>query len=986
MVLPPSEMRILGLACAVLLLSAAPGFSQLGGLRGTVRDADFGVPVSGATVRIDGPVQETARSDADGNFVFNGIPAGTYSATAAADGYVRETVRDLVVRPGSLKDVSISLTAQVYVLDEYVVSPGNLIEDEEIELLEVQMSTENLVNIIGADFISQSGASDAGEALARQTGTSVVDSRFVVVRGLADRYNTVVLNGARVPSSDPDRRAVNVDIFPGSLIGSLITSKTFSPDIPGESTGGSINIVTKDIPDEDFIGFSTSRSYNTQATGNPDFVTRPGPGLDLLGSNTNPDREISDFLATSKFFNLPFVTKADREAIDEALAEYPSPGITTKTPPPNFSFGADMAKVFDINGRRLGIFGGFTYSRSYGFDPNVFESTVESAGIGVSPTIVDILQLQESSEELLAGMLLGAGYEISPDDTLKLVYFANVAAEQSSFYGTGLTEAQGAENFTGGDVTSEDEFFIREASIYTERVLSTLQLSGDHVFGEEGDAELNWVAAYSQSYQDEPDFSFANYTVDIGGFFRRAGIDLGNPAPGSPYERGWRRLDDDNYFLRVSSDLPLFKDSNRENEARLKLGGSFDRSTREYRDDIFSYRTFSVLAFPSYTGPVFSSFDPDNSVATTPGDFLADLAVGDVPPGLLSGGTDVSFTTSSNYTANQSLFSGFTSVSTNLTENLEIIGGFRTEGTDIQITTGLEGRDTSLDSLFPGEPGAPVSINRVDVLPAISVTWDFAPDMRARFAASRTLARPSFKELAPIILREPGTGRFFTGNSDLEVSNISNLDLGWEWFPGGGGDVVAVYGFTKSIENPIEFARGAADFFENQPAAQVYGVEFEVQKGLGFLDAALEPFDVGINYALIRSQAFLDEESRRFRASAGLTPDRALQGAPEYIFNSNFTYDNKDWGLFAGLFLNVTGDLLQQAGGLPGSGAAPDVLQRPVTSLNFTLSKELTERLKLTFRAENLTNAEIRREFSTGEVRRVTKSGIKYSLGLSGDW
>lgn len=991
-------MRTFVFACILFVMSASEAYSQLGGLRGTVRDADFGVPVPGANVRLDGPSQQTVTTDEDGNFVVNGIEPGTYLATASAEGYVREIVRDILVVGGSLRDVTLNLTAQVYVLDEFVVTGEDLIEeDTKLDLLDIQLDVDSVVSVIGADFISQSGASDAGEALARQTGTSVVDSRYVVVRGLSDRYNTVVLNGARIPSSDPDRRAVNVDIFPGGLIGALVTSKTFSPDVPGESTGGYINIITKDIPEEDFIKFSVSVGSNTQSTGNDDFITRKGPGLKLLGTSREDQRALSDALARTDLNTAPNRIAA-QALIDEELAKYPSPGITTKAPPLNFSLGGEVGKLFEFNGRRLGIFGAFTYSLSSKYDPAGFQGTVENPGVGIPGTVTDVLKLQTSSEDLLAGLLLGAGYEITDDDSVKLVYFGNLAAEQSAFFGSGLVEGNGPETVDPDgdeDLTLRNEFFVREASIYTERMLSTLQLSGEHIDVGENGAKVNWVAAYSQSYQDQPDFSFINYSV-ARGFLNSAGVDLANPTPGSPYERGWRRLDDDNYYMGLTADIPLFERG--EKEARFKFGGNFDSSTREYQDNIFSYNLYRVVSFPTYNGPVFQSFDPDNTVATTPGDFLhllADTGVpadvqGTVPPGLLSGGTSVDISSRSAYTANQNIFSSFMNISADLTENINLTAGFRVEGTDIQIATALEGRDTSLDSLFPlgVNPGDPVSINQVDVLPAMGVTWDYEDDKRLRMAASRTIARPSFKELAPIVLREPGTGRFFTGNPGLEMSTIDNVDLSWEWFPGRRGDRYAVNGFTKFIQNPIEFARGTADFFKNEPEAIVYGFELEAQTGLGFLDPALKPFDIGINYAVIRSQIGLTDADRASRRAAGLTANRRLQGQPDYIFNYNFTYDNEDLGLFAGIFLNVTGQLLDQAGGQQVSDVTPDVIQLPVTSLNFTVSKELTDRLKLTFRAENLTNEQIRTEYSTdpGVPEEVRRSGISYSLGVSGEW
>jgi TonB-dependent receptor len=296
------------------------------------------------------------------------------------------------------------------------------------------------------------------------------------------------------------------------------------------------------------------------------------------------------------------------------------------------------------------------------------------------------------------------------------------------------------------------------------------------------------------------------------------------------------------------------------------------------------------------------------------------------------------------------------------------------------ITDPLTGKPLPFETLGRAD------IEQVDVLPALSLTWDFRPQVKLRFAGSRTVARPSFKELAQVYLDDPATADRFRGNNRLTTSTIDNVDLRWEWFPSP-GDVVAISAFSKFIQRPIElFTSPAGDFFANQDSAIIYGYEFEVQKGLGFLSDELRHFSLGLNATRLYSQVELNEIARDQRNSVGLGAKRRLQGQPDYLLNFNVAYDNKDRGLYAGLFLNVTGETLYQAGSLAGSaGFFADVYQQPVSSLDLTVSQKLGQDFKLTFRAENLLNQKTRR-VAEGNLDYAKSSGTKYSLSLSGAW
>lgn len=991
-------------ALALTALVAAhpgPGAAQeapAGALRGTVVDADFSQGLAGVRVVLEG-TDRAAVTDDDGIFFLNELPPATYVVGLSKEGYIRQRYSDILVSPGAVKEIRLEISSDVVELEEFVVSAEDLIADEAVNLLDVRQSMVQFADVIGAEFIAATGASDAGEALAKIVGTSVVDSRYVVVRGLSDRYNTVVLNGARIPSSDPDKRAVNVDIFPGGLIETLSNTKTFSPNVPGESTGGYINIITKSIPTGPFVKFSVKTGYNIQATGNGEFVSYRGGGVGFLG--TKDDRELPGFIRGTTLEQLdpsqgfvPLEVQASRDFAARELGRRAT-GVTVKEAPMDFSFSAEAGTQFDLDGHALGLLAGISYSKDYRFDPET-----EIARYRYSPNSRTSLPVRRfvgpgSQESLLAAILLAAGYEVTEDDTVKLTFFSNIAAEDEAFFQWGGSLGSQAEPDDTRPLATDRPIFLREALQYKERRLSTIQLAGDHVRPDSGDTTINWVAAYSESSQDEPDQRFTNVTFsERTGFYGGAGPEW----PGEQIERLWRRLEDDNYFLGLDVETPLFDDGS--GNSRIMFGASFDRSTREYEAENFAY----IFAASSPAIVPLTIATPNDRRAVTLGDQIATL---DRLPAEIRGTRARDRTVylfrnglPETYSARQTITSGYGMITTDVTEDLQLMFGARAEFFDLDLF-----RDLDVDNLtsrpdadataaisidlntgepIPADELGTARVSEVNVLPAASATWDFTDNMKLRTAFSRTVARPSFKELAPVFTRDPGSGDRFVGVPSLRTSNITNADVRWEWFLGE-GDIIAASAFTKLIEDPIELnSRGGLLYFRNEDEGNLYGFELEAQKNLGFLDEAFEDISLQANYTALISSVEVRVPSER--RAAGLSTNRRLQGQPDYIFNFNMTYDNKDTGWFSGLFLNVTGELLYAVGGLDDTSFVQDVFQKPITSLDFVISKKFAERWKLSFRAENLTNHRRERKYTSGALYEAYQSGTTYSLSLSGEW
>ena len=688
-------------------------------------------------------------------------------------------------------------------------------------------------------------------------------------------------------------------------------------------------------------------------------------------------------------------------------------GVSTKTAPLNFSFSAlGGTRVEDFFGGDLGLIGGLTYGKKYQLDQGLRGNAGLGAGAPGQPAqpFATVLgNYTRGTESLLAGALLSGSLEFSPENTISLTYFGNLAADDDAVFTWGSTED--LEGFNDGlPLEQKDEIFIRENLIYTERRLQTMQLTGEHKFPQHGDIKIDWLAAYSMSSQNQPDMRKSFYGYE---FSTDTYIAAGDPSP-PDFERIWRRLDDTNYNIALNADVPWGGDADDINRTKLEFGFSMDYSTREYESQNFEYNGGGATLAPR-----ISKATPNDAEAVTLGDSLGQLDVTDqvqtqlnVPPNSPFFGKtrydDTLFLVrgfnlpvSESYAATQNIPGFYGSTTFNLGDEFEITAGGRFESTDIAIQTGtafdqIGGTNASSDILlndpltgepYPSDALANPGIVRSDLLPALAVKWELVENHTIRTAVSRTVARPTFKELAPAIARDPESGDLFVGYVLLEMSSVINYDVRYEWDMGN-SDLLAFSLFAKQIDKPIEQVfTGVFNTVRNEDAASLYGFEIELNKKLGTLIPILEGLTGSLNYGFVTSQVDLNERNEALRVLSGLPSQRPLQGQPDYTFNANLAYDNKEFGLTAGVLLNVTGPLVYAVGGFAGNSNIPDIYQRPLTTVDAYLSKEILPGWELSFRVSNLTDATRKREFGESQIPySVINSGTTYSLGITGKW
>jgi TonB-dependent receptor len=1001
-----------------------------GALRGSVQDADFFVPLGGARVVVEGGGQ-SAVTDENGAFFLNDIPPGEHTLLITKDGYISERRAGLVVNASSVKEVDLRMTGQVVELDEFIVSAEEITETSSAQALQLRTELKSFTDVLGAQFIAQTGASDAAKLVAKTTGVNVADGKFVVVRGLNDRYNVVTLNGVRVPSSDPDRRAVALDLFPTAVIRDVRTSKTFQPDLNAESTGGTIDIYTKAVPDENFTKFKIGTGYNSQATGNSKYLTYNGGGTGMFGtaeSRALPDFIRNDplpFLTTTALSGLPpGNTRIDnpirmaRQATNDALS--PVMGTSEEPAPMDLSLEASMGHRTEFLGAPAGITVAFDYSKKYTYNVDKLGRYTFTPGSGTVFDINRVSDVRNGQETMRAGLLVAAGIQPDARNEVVATYFFNRVAEDRAT----LQYGQLGQNFT------DTQLDYRESLAYTQRDLKVMQLAGRHDRDFDGrDLEVRWALSYNQSSQLEPDHRFVRGIYEDSPPNAAGTVGTYQPVPGNPtvpeFQRLWRELYDQSYSFRLDVITDLFEQD--DIEAKVKFGTAFDYTDRNYRADGFAYnRGAQNNQFPSAAKPGFPG-------ATWADVFLyGNLPVGQDLDGIPNNSANNNATgrlwiyrpnAFEFYDASQMLASSYAALDFELAPGLDVTFGVRLESTDVKVQSSpiyqypeetlrfalLSAADRENDTMqqlvnaaFNGDVDAQqdprivarsrASIQEHHLLPALSVNWDISDKARLRTAIARTIARPSFKEIAPVVFQNVESGDFFAGNSDLELSNIMNYDVRWEWFPTP-GSLLGVSFFAKSIRNPIELEQSAAASgptltrFINSPDAVVYGLELEFQRDLSFIGDELRWFSLGANYSYISSVArrapFVDNLGNTVPSLFGET--RRLQGQPDYIANFNLTYDNPEQPFGAAVFLNIVGPQLFAVGGQPED---PDILQEPVTTLDLSLSYRLSKRAKVTFRAQNLLNAAVRRFYDNAErpLHSERKTGIGYSVSMTLDW
>lgn len=943
------KFKNLALVLALMVVSAA-GFAQTGIIRGSILDEETGEALIGATAQISG-TSKGAVTDMDGKFNINGVEPGTYTVQLSYLGYQSRQVENVTVKGQDVTVLDLRLKTEATALTEVVVT-AEATKNNEIGLLTMQRKSSLVLDGISAKQFSQNGDNDAGAAIKRVTGVSVEGGKYVYVRGLGDRYSKTSLNKSEIPGLDPNRNTVQMDLFPANLIDNLTVYKTFSPEIPANFSGGYVNISTKEFPDQFTLQVSGSVGYNTNATFQDNILT------DRFGKNhwlAMPDRDrelprrVADGVTQLSYNNNGQARALDREVKSFKNSMSPS----THTPGLNHNFSFSVGDQKTLFGKQVGFIGGLSYQRSF--------SAVKNGDLGVyflpgdvTAATLDTARFLKSNsgmESILVGGLLNTSIKLSHAHKIGLNLMHNQSVDAMTLFSEGpLLTASG----------NDPDFLLQNRQMeYLRRQLSSGQIKGDHVFGESR-IRFDWLGSYTNSIQDEPEQKvFQNIRDGVAPNYQYDAIS-NNVRPATRY---FRYMDEYNVDVKGNFEIPVVIG---ENESKIKFGGSFVTKERNFDESLIQYKPQNHTTL--FNGDVDQYFHESNLGLVGPSDEIQYGLI--IQENTSGGGT---------YFGKENIPAAYAMIDWQVAKSLKISTGARFERTDIH-----------LENVFADEDERYADLENNDILPAVNITKNLGEKTNLRFGYGRTIARPTFRELAKFVTFNWSQGINEAGNPFLERSVIDNIDVRYEVFPKS-AELISVSAFYKNFRNPIERVidpnSNDQDLIirpRNVPNAWLAGAEFEFRKSLEFVSETLQDFSLGFNFAYIYSRVDIEEgELRLIRLqNPNAKAQRAMFGQSPYIVNAILSYDNSERRINTNVTFNVQGERIA----VVSTGAIPNIYEQARPVLDFNFKKGLSERFSVKLTAANLLNSAYRftHDFKGTEYNYSSYTlGRNFSIGAS---
>ncbi len=949
---------------AVLLLLSGAAFGQQGAISGTVYDED-GFPMLGANVVIQGTTIGNQTDFIEGKYQFKADP-GTYTLVASYVGYGDKLIEGVVVAANETTIVDVSFSEDSGVeLELDVTVTAKAINNGEVAVMKLRQNSDKVQDVISAQEMSRLGAGNVASAMTKVTGTTVVDGKYVYVRGLGDRYSATTVNGLRLPSTDPYRNSAQLDIIPTNLLDNIVASKTFTPDLPGDFTGGSVNIDLKALPERFTWGVSASGSYNTISNLRDDFRTFDAGDQAGLGFNDGTlDLPGSIDDAAGSDLNVLDIGAARRARRDDALAglldnaaKDLGPGFnqTTKSTPLDFGLSANIGNQFQIGNMPVGFFATVSYNRDFSYQEGRRANYFNPGDSEVLFRDFD-LEDKRSVEAAKIGGMVGLSFRPSPANEIN-VY--SIYSHQAFIEGRVLTGAN--DNF--GVAGTPESFFYSQTNSFLEQQLIDYVAEGTHTLTGLGNVKLEWAANYIETSQNEPDTRFLAYTEE-NGFAQINAAQLTEPSS------FFRDLNDKGYQGKLDITVPFLQAKSRGNA--IKFGGLYNTKERDFNERSFNFANRDGLRLNDVNGNIEELFAPSN----------LGIIGGEAGQNQIGLYLNENTNLSNNYVGQSDIAAAYAMVTYEFSDRFKAIAGVRLESTKLEIES-----DKAAVSTDPA--GERASIDTTAFLPALNLVFKVSENSNLRGSFTQTIARPNMREIAPFGAFPFIGGVPIFGNPNLELTNINNFDLRYEIFPKA-GEVIAVSAFYKKFTNPIvtTFRNAGQQQFTwtNSEEADLYGIELEFRKGLGFLSQKLDNFSFSSNFSYIESSQSIDPSEVRqgLELDPNFSDTRAFNGQSPIVVNANLSWEAPETGWDAVVAFNYFGDRLQSIGAVGTS----DIFERGRSTLDLSLAKKINN-FKFTLRGKNLLNpayetySDFRGQeylFSRYERGQEVSLGISYSL------
>ncbi len=916
-----------------------------GTLRGYVSGG--GYSVSGAEVTIE-DTGETVSTGDDGSYEFE-LPRGLYSVSVYHPDFDEADLEDIRVVSNVTKGVNVTLQSA----QKKPSSSGMVIQIGQPLIEEVTVMgsynasafdtserfSTNIVDTLDIEAIARFGDSDVAASVTRLPSVTVQEDSFVFIRGLGGRYVTTTLNGATMPSTNPSKRSVPLDLFPSNIVSQLDVKKSFEASMPGDSTGGNLVINTRTFPDEFGGKFSFKLGYNGAITGDEVSSDPLAGDYDWAGWDDDSRREsavveaiaivlnpalalgIDDDGAIENNFELSSVVETElrREA---ALLLTDGLDLDTATATPKVSIGAQLGNLFYVGDGELGFFAAANYKSGWAIRANGEQNTYSDLG-----TRDDEFVFEEYKYNVDVSGLFSVGYAIG-NHTLESNTIISRVSESS------VRESEGFDSDSG---ENSYKYTIK----WEERQFLSQQFTGEHLFGANEDLTANWQVTGSQATRYAPDRRDVKFSEQEAGVFALALSEL---------IRRYDELTDNNFD--VSTDLEWLLPSSAAFESTLDVGAQYIFRDRESDSSTYGF------AYGNLVG------NPDFDVASNrlvSDVIFQDNVTGDQNTGLAFQDKTLK---SDSYDADMNLSSVYFSYDMLIASDIQVVLGARYEEYEQTTQTFNISTGNAVETVLESE----------DLLPSLSINWTYSEEQQIRFAYSETTSRPDFKETSNAVFYDDEYNARIVGNPGLTVADITNYDLRWEKY-WSDTDTFSFAVFYKEFVNPIERVVQAASgtagnsrTFQNAPEAELYGAEIDGRYEFALNDSFSQSIFVTSNASWIESEVTLENGNTR-----------ALQGQPEYTFNVALGWDDIDREQELTVAFNQNGQAIVDS----GVNGAADVLSEPVASLNINYKKSFGEDLSFGLKLSNIMDSDI--EFTQGgETFLKYNRGAEFEAGI--DW
>ena len=913
--------RTIGSILVSAAVAAAPAQAQeVGWVAGEVIDQNLAITLPGVPVEAVG-TGRIAYTDLDGRYRLE-LPAGTYDVRIVLAGYAETNVTVEVVA-GRSSPVQVALGSNVFA-EELVVTAPTLEADSSTAAAQMmmRMRAPSVQDNIGAIEMSANDDSNAADAMQRVTGVSVVEGQSVFVRGLGERYSNTTLAGATLPTTEPDRRVVPLDLFPTGLIDSVQVSKTYTPDKPSQFAGGLVEIVPLKLPGETSFEISAGGGWNSLTTGAMG-LGYPGGGRDWAGFDDGtralpagfPDRKVTR--------RGRFSPEGVGFTPEELRAIGLSFGNTWDPRPETMPLDQSYSGTFGGRFGRLGVVATFRHAQNARH--NTEQQTYYKVGQGGVEPFNGPYDFEISERSGVVGGVGNVSYQFTPNQRLSFENFlTHVGTDETRRF-------EGYNDDVGENIRNQRLWWVEER-------ITSHHVGGEHLFPALSNSRLDWKIALSRADREEPDLREALFEFDPA----RSAYVLADES-----QSGLRQFNDllDDTIETSGNWSTLFKQWDGL-ASQVKFGGSHLDRDRDFLSRRLRFNPRNAAGV-DLSAPVERIFAPAN---VGPAFELREE----------TRGTD-------RYDAAQSVGAFYGMVDLPLAASARLVTGARVEQFSQQVET-LDPFAGTLDQQTGDVLTA--SLDETNVFPSVNFVYAATAGQNVRIGYSQTVNRPEFREVSPFEFTDVVGGRAVVGNPNLRQSLIQNFDARWEWFPGA-EEVVSASFFFKRFDDPIErIVEPTAQLrtsFTNADTARNAGVELELRALVG------RYFLVGANYTRVDSEVTLSPASRQVQTSLV----RPLAGTSANLFNALF--EVRGPGFSGRLLWNYFDDRISDVGSL----GLPDIIEKGRRSLDFVFSKRW-DPASLKVALSNLTDQDyVYTQGADGPTQRSYNLGRSISFGVT---